>query len=75
MVFGPKELRKSGEALFGPRWQTDIARALDVNSRRVRQWIKGERPLPGTIDKEIKKLLEDRKLKIENVLNTIKNFE
>lgn len=70
---GPKEFRKSGEVLFGPRWQTDIARALGVNSRRVRQWIKGERPLPDTIDRDIIKLLENRKLKIETVLNSIRS--
>jgi hypothetical protein len=45
-------LRKSGEALFGQRWQTDIAKALGIDSRRIRQWVKRERPLPKTIDKD-----------------------
>ena len=45
-------MRKSGEALFGQRWQTDIAKALGIDSRRIRQWVKRERPLPKTIDKD-----------------------
>lgn len=57
---GPKEFRKSGELLFGPRWQTDIARELGVDSRRVRQWVKGDRPLPDTIDRDIIQLLKAR---------------
>lgn len=74
MEFGPKELRKSGEALFGQRWQTDIARALGLkDGRRVRQWLSGDRRLPVNIDKDIIKLLEDRKLKIEKILNSIRD--
>ncbi|NDY73489.1 transcriptional regulator [Desulfobacter hydrogenophilus] len=72
---GPKELRKSGEALFGQRWQTDLARALDVDSRRIRQWIKGERPLPKTIDLDILALLKQRQQKISQLLEDFENSE
>jgi hypothetical protein len=72
---GPKELRKSGEALFGQRWQTDLARALDVDSRRIRQWIKGERPLPKTIDQDILALLKQRQQKISQLLEDFENSE
>jgi len=60
-------LRKSGEALFCQRWQTDIAKALGVDSRRIRQWVKRERPLPKTIDKDILTLLQQRQRKIEQL--------
>ena len=70
----PKEFRKSGEILFGPRWQTDIARALKVDPRRVRQWVKGDRPLPNTIDEDIFQLLNDRLLKIVMFLDFIKTI-
>lgn len=75
MNFGPKDLRKSGEVLFGQRWQTDMAKALKVDSRRVRQWVAGERPLPKTIDKEILTLLQQRQKKIEQLLDTFENTE
>lgn len=30
-----------GEALFGPRYRTDLAEALQVNERTVRRWVDG----------------------------------
>lgn len=40
-------LIRAGEALYGPRWQCELARALDVNDRRVREWVAGGRIPPG----------------------------
>ena len=42
----PAELKKAGEALYGPRWQTALARALGVNARTVRRWAYGDRRIP-----------------------------
>ena len=36
------ELRLIGESLYGPRWQSKLARALPVNPRTVRRWLAGE---------------------------------
>ena len=38
-----------GEALYGARWQTDIATELDVSDRTVRRWAAGQFPMPSTI--------------------------
>ena len=38
-----------GEALFGARWQTDLARARGVSDRTVRRWASGE-TAPGEAD-------------------------
>ncbi|WP_228129892.1 helix-turn-helix domain-containing protein, partial [Acinetobacter baumannii] len=40
----PEELRQAGEILYGTHWQSELARAIDVDPRRVRQWITRERP-------------------------------
>lgn len=41
-------LVEAGEALYGPRWQSELARALGVNERTVRRWATGElSPRPG----------------------------
>lgn len=41
-------LEKTGRALFGSRWQSEVARILDVDSRTVRRWLEGTRtPAPG----------------------------
>lgn len=41
-------IRRAGLALFGDRWQSELARALGVNDRTVRRWSAGEEePRPG----------------------------
>jgi hypothetical protein len=35
-------LEEIGVALYGDRWQTDIARDLDVSDRTVRRWVAGD---------------------------------
>ncbi|HEY2474803.1 MAG TPA: hypothetical protein VGI19_08360 [Candidatus Cybelea sp.] len=49
-----------GEALFGPRWQTDIANALDVSDRNVRRWLAdAHQPRPG-VWRDLEQLLNER---------------
>lgn len=36
------ELAAIGEALYGPEWQSPLARALSVDARRVREWFAGD---------------------------------
>jgi len=44
----PADLERAGVVLFGKRWKTDLANALQVNDRRIREWLSGERkPSPG----------------------------
>lgn len=52
-------LRQAGEALYGSRWQTDLARDLNVADRTVRRWaISGDVP-PGAWG-DIRRLLRER---------------
>ena len=44
---GTHDLRKAGRTLFGPRWQSDLARELGVWDRTVRLWVAGQAPPPG----------------------------
>lgn len=32
-------LQECGEALYGSRWHTDLARDLDVSDRTMRRWV------------------------------------
>lgn len=43
----PDTLRIVGEALYGPRWQSEMARDLDVADRTVRRWLSGDAIPPG----------------------------
>jgi hypothetical protein len=48
-VTSPRDLLAIvGEALYGPRWQSDVARDLKVDDRTVRRWLAGDTdPAPG----------------------------
>ncbi|EPP3430719.1 transcriptional regulator [Acinetobacter baumannii] len=59
----PEELIQAGEILYGAQWQTELARAIDVDPRRVRQWITRERPIPAGIRNEIILLLKEKSRK------------
>ena len=70
----PEELRKAGELLFGNQWQSDLARALEVDSRRVRDWLQERRPIPVGVKTEIIELLRQNSLETANYaesLNTV----
>ena len=42
------QFRIVGEALFGPAWQRELGRRLNVNERQIRRWASGEyEPPPG----------------------------
>lgn len=58
----PDALRAAGEALYGERWQSPLARDLDVNDRTMRRWaVSGA---PDGIAAEIDALLAERQAEI-----------
>jgi hypothetical protein len=62
-------LIKIGEALYGPRYQRDLAEALGVNERTMRRWIAGDFEPPATLLPELKALLRDRAKRIKALLS------
>ncbi|MEN8282997.1 hypothetical protein [Acinetobacter gerneri] len=42
----PQQLQLAGSLFYGNQWQTDLARALGIDSRRIRDWLSGRRPIP-----------------------------
>lgn len=60
----PGELADIGEALFGDRWQRQLAEALGVNERTVRRWYAGTAtPSPG-VYRELLAIAEKRKARL-----------
>lgn len=51
-------LRAAGAVLYGPAWQSELARQLGVAGRTVRYWIAGDRPIPPGVWVDIAQLLE-----------------
>ena len=56
----PEKLGIIGRALYGSRWQTEMARALEVGDRRVREWANGERTIPTVVWGCLENLLAQR---------------
>lgn len=45
-----------GEMLYGPQWQSPLARALGINLRTVQRWATGESTPPETVMDEVIKM-------------------
>lgn len=66
-----EQLAKAGQALYGERWQSPLARDLEVSDRTVRRWAAGDNPVPEEVERRIRTLLQQvvaRLRKIERVL-------
>lgn len=57
----PADLRRYGEALYGPRWQTSLARALDVSDRTMRYWLAGRHQPPEGVERDIRALVAQKR--------------
>lgn len=49
----PELLHSIGNALYGPRWQSELARDLGVSDRTVRRWSAGEHQVPDGVWDEL----------------------
>lgn len=64
-------IRRAGEALYGPRWETDLARDLGVSDRTARKWDSGDQqPRPGVYT-DLHRLLLERAAEIDALLPQI----
>lgn len=53
-------LVEAGEALYGPRWQTELARDLAVSDRTVRRWAAGTTDVPAGVYVDLLRLTQER---------------
>lgn len=60
-------LREAGEALYGPRWQSDLARDLNVSDRTVRRWDAGQNEIPAGVWADLRGLLKARGLALASL--------
>jgi DNA-binding transcriptional regulator YdaS (Cro superfamily) len=58
-------LLECGEALYGPQWQTALARDLDVSDRTVRRWVSGQRDVPAGLYVDLLRLTQERAAKLD----------
>jgi hypothetical protein len=65
------QLTAVGEALYGLRWQSALSRDLNVALRTVQRWDAGERGIPDTLSDDLRALLEQRRIDIDDLLKSI----
>ena len=53
-------LAECGEALYGPRWQSELARDLDVSIRTMQRWAAGAIDPPNGIWLDLLRLTQER---------------
>ena len=64
-------LHEIGEALFGPLWQSELARALAVNGRTVRRWAAGTHAPPPRVWADIARLAFERRAALSRLLPAV----
>lgn len=68
----PELLLSCGVALYGERWQSELARDLDVTDRTVRRWLAGDQPVPSGVAVDLLRLLTERASDIDDLLHMLK---
>ncbi len=64
-------LEKAGQALYGPRWQTELARIVGVSDRTMRRWLASPHDIPVGVWRDIDAALLERGMAIERVRNEL----
>jgi hypothetical protein len=60
-------LVECGEALFGPRWQSELARELQVSDRTVRRWVAGTSEVPVGLYVDLLRLTQERAAALDSL--------
>ena len=53
-------LVECGEALYGPQWQSALARDLGVADRTMRRWVAGTTDVPAGLHVDLLRLTQER---------------
>lgn len=67
-----KLLKDAGEALYGPQWQSAIARDLGISDRHIRRMIAGEAELKPGMAMDLWRISLERHDDLERVIDRLK---
>lgn len=76
-MYKTEKLEQAGIALFGSRWQTELAASLKnadgkpLDPRRIRQWLAGDYATPEWVWPQIKQLAEQSKQQIDELITKL----
>lgn len=66
-------LVECGEALYGPRWQTDLAADLGVSDRTMRRWVAGTSEVPAGLYVDLLRLTQERAAVLDELAPRLKD--
>lgn len=66
-------LVESGEALYGPRWQAELARDLCVSDRTIRRWVAGTSDVPKGLYLDLLRLTQERAALLDDLSDRLKS--
>ena len=64
-------LTRCGRALWGQRWQGEMAKALGIAERAVRHWLAGERDVPAGVWHDLAEMATDKAHELVNISDQI----
>lgn len=65
-------LKRTGETLYGSRWQSEIARDLGISDRHVRRLATGEEPLRPGMALDLWRIALERTATLEDLVTELK---
>jgi hypothetical protein len=66
-------LVEAGEALYGPRWQSELARDLDVSDRTMRRWVADTSAVPAGLYLDLLRLTQERAAVLDALAPRLRN--
>ncbi len=67
-----KLLKDAGEALYGPRWQSELARDLGISDRHMRRLASGTADLKPGMAMDLWRIAEERAALLDDVIARLK---
>lgn len=67
-------LVECGEALYGPRWQTDLAADIGVSDRTIRRWVAGTQDVPRGAYTDLLRLTQERAALLDSLSERLKEL-
>ena len=65
-------LTETGEALYGPQWQSQLARDLGCNLRTMQRWAAGVNDPPDGIWVDLLRLSQERAMMLDALADRLK---
>jgi DNA-binding transcriptional regulator YdaS (Cro superfamily) len=66
-------LVECGEALYGPQWQSALARDLGVADRTVRRWVAGTSEIPVGLYVDLLRVTQERAALLDALAPRLRN--